>query len=365
MGACRWPGGVLLVVQGEENLRKCFYQENRLENELNDDPSPVLNNVYKNQPNQDDMRMDEERHWEDGGGEVFDDGMERKGGIKVEETEIDHLEQVDSDDLLSVLSDSKKMQGHKYHLSKPPGIPKRKNQKGKKNKKGKKGRRIKANIHNRRSRKSQTGERVRRDAAAESIRHDAPTQKQVPDQMEILHKFNDTIDVTAGNSSFSSSEEFLEQCRNSILTIDISPFIDWENHISNLNANNPDSWRFAVNTSDYYYFIFTSDNSIELNYLGFNLELQRATYDVSSALDTCRNSTECVFPLAFAQTEAVVVEVPAEENLQELHSFEVTTTCQPRVPVYMVFILLVPFIILLFAFQWVVYISVTVVINDQ
>lgn len=348
--SARWPGGVLLVVQSEENLRKCFYRENRLESELNDDhPSPGGNNVYKSPPDQNDLRMDEERHWDNWGGEVFDDETDRRGGIRDDKAEVGDLEP--DDDLVPILPDGFKMQKHKYHLQKSPGVPKKRKQKRKKNKKGKKGRHLKTNANQKRSNKSQAGERVRRDAPELSIGQDDRIESQMFDRMELLHRFNDTVDVTTGNSSFSSSEEFLEQCRNSVLTIDITPFIDWERQINNLNADNPHSWSFAVNTSDYYYFIFTSDNSIELNHLGFNLELQRATYDVSSALDSCRNSKECVFPLAFTQTEAVVVEVPAGENFEELHSFEVTTTCQPRVPVYMVFILLVPFIILLFAFQ--------------
>ncbi|MPC40261.1 hypothetical protein E2C01_033817 [Portunus trituberculatus] len=249
----RWPGGVLLVAKGEDNLRKCFYREDHLEAELNGVPPKT---VYRSPVDVDDL----------------------PGVVMVEEEHhpADHGEVAPSSPAPPVLSDSK---------------------------------------------------------------------------LDMLHHFNDTLAVTTGNSSFSSSEEFLEQCRDSILVVELQPSLDWEWRLNTDNIASTNSWHIPVDSSDYYYFIFTSDNSIELNHLGFVLDMHRTTYDVADPLQTCRNASECIFPLAFTQTQSVVVEVPGQEELDELHSFEVTTACQPRVPVYMVFILLVPFIILLFAFQ--------------
>nr|XP_053655669.1 LOW QUALITY PROTEIN: uncharacterized protein LOC128704570 [Cherax quadricarinatus] len=347
--SARWPGGVLLVVQGEDNLRKCFYREDRVQNELNGGTEP-LKNVYKSPPDvEEDLAvMSEQRHWDDDvGGEVFDDDE-----MKHEVKDMGHLQEDGSEgDVTTVASNDGKIKHHKYDiLDQIDGVNKMKKNK-KKTRKGKDQSKMGSDPGT--STRSQGRERARRSSplVPDFTKLNSSPQKPSTNNMEYLHKFNDTLDVVTGNSSFSSSEEFLQQCRDAILTVDLSPYIDWEMRISNMNTTNHDFWRFNVNTSDYYYFIFTSDNSIELNHLGFNLELERAIYDVSSPLETCRNSTECVFSLAFTQTEAVVVEVPAEENLLELHSYEVTTTCQPRVPVYMVFILLVPFIILIFAFQ--------------
>ncbi|ROT71441.1 hypothetical protein C7M84_010234 [Penaeus vannamei] len=299
----RWPGGTLLVVEGEENLRKCFYKEQKLENELN-------------------------------GGTKADDGEER-----------DIEGNGDGVDLSPSLSHPKNLKARKNEM----GKAKRKPRKGKKHRKGKKNDKQDDQEEARRgrSRRSRLVERVRRSSPG----FDDNREVSLAEKLEILRRLNDTVDITSGNSSFSSSEEFLEQCKDTILTVDLSPFVDCRDRMDRMNLASDGQWTFKINKTDYYYFIFTSDNSIELNLLDFNLDLQRAIYDVSSPLDTCRNATECVFPLAFTQEEAVVVEVPAQERLQELHSFEVTTTCQPRVPVYMVFILLVPFIILLFAFQ--------------
>lgn len=345
---------MLLVVRSEENLRKCFYRENRVEEELNGGTSPVLNNIYKSPPDleeDDDEILAEEHHWEDAGGEVFDD-EEQKPAVMNEESEVDKFDDAGSD-LIPILSAASEMEHHKYgHVESTISEAKHKHKKGRKNKKGKKGRHDKDVVQHLHTRRSQESERTRRNAPwFPDSNKPAETEKLMAQSeiYDILHKFNDTLDVTSGNSSFSSSEEFLEQCRDAILMVELNPYIDWYSQISIENIL--DSWKFDVNSTDYYYFIFTSDNSIELNFMGFKLEMERATYDVSAPLQACRNSTECVFPLAFTQSEAVVVEVPAAEDLIELHSFEVTTACQPRVPVYMVFILLVPFIILIFAFQ--------------
>ncbi|XP_066975169.1 uncharacterized protein [Macrobrachium rosenbergii] len=363
----RWAGGTLLVVKGEDNLRKCFYREDRVKEELMKAGLPRVPNVYKGPPDNEEEADKEQQkkkmkyaalEEDEGGvgGEVFEDEQDIFTALKSEsqktvvEKEEDGDDDDNDDDLVPLLVDEVKM--HKYDdLVEKKVRPKQKGEK-RKNRKGKKNKERKEKQNG--SKGSLLVERVRRnvllDNAAIHPEHSV-SGSGVVDKLDMLHKFNDTLDVTTGNSSISSSEEFLEQCKDTILTVDLTPYLDWPIRVLNLKSDNPDAWNFTVNATDYYYFIFTSDNNIEINQLGFHLELERAMYDVSAPIDTCRNSSECVFPLAFTQTESVVVEVPAEGNLSELHSYEVTTTCQPRVPVYMVFILLVPFIILIFAFQ--------------
>lgn len=350
----RWPGGTLLVAKGEDNLQKCFYEEKHLEAELNEVPRKT---VYRSPPDVDDLPGDvlveEERHWGDtGGGEVFgedeEDVLVANHGTKSKENVAD-----EDDDKVPVVVPHRKLDLQ----NKGPEAPKRRNGKGKKGgKKGKKNRHHKNETHHGRSKRSEA--RAPSPSSPQPILSDlsfssqpSPLPSLSPSKLDMLHHFNDTLEVTTGNSSFSSSEEFLEQCRDSIVVAELQPSLDWEWRLNTGNAEAANSWTMRVNSTDYYYFIFTSDNSIELNHLGFHLDMHRATYDISAPLEACRNASECVFPLAFTQTEAVVVEVPAEEQLEELNSYEVTTACQPRVPVYMVFIMLVPFIILLFAFQ--------------
>lgn len=348
----RWPGGTLLVAKGEENLRKCFYREEHLEADLNETPPKT---VYRSPPNVDDLPeerlMGEELHTDDtGGGEVFDDEVEDvlvpKRGPKPQEDVQGGVE-------MPVVVPRRKP----GLRNKGPEGSKRRNGKGKKGgKKGRKNKNNKNETHHHRTKRSK--------AVVPSLSPPSPTLPDIPShsqpsavpslspsKLDMLHHFNDTMTVTTGNSSFSSSEEFLEQCRDSILVQELKPSLDWEWRLNTENVEQKNSWLIQVNSTDYYYFIFTSDNSIELNYLGFLLDLQRTSYDISDPLQDCRNASECVFPLSFTQTQSVVVEVPGGEQLEELHSFEVTTACQPRVPVYMVFIMLVPFIILLFAFQ--------------
>lgn len=338
----RWPGAVLLVAKGEDNLRKCFYREDKLEAQLNEGP---VKTVYKSPPDVDDlpgeMVVEEEHHGDVGGGEVFD----------VEEDEALPLTNLG---MGGGVPKVEVVPRPKLGLrNKSTEAPKRRNGKGKKGRKGKKNRQNKNETHHRRARRSQAAVSSLPPVPAASP---APTPPPAlpslsPGKLDMLHRFNDTLSVTTGNSSFSSSEEFLEQCKDSVLVEDLSPSLDWEWRLNADTILAADSWTVPVESSDYYYFIFTSDNSIELNHLGFRLDLQRSTYDTAEAVEACTNATECIFPLAFTGGQAVVVEVPAVETLTELHSFEVVTACQPRVPVYMVFILLVPFIILLFAFQ--------------
>ncbi|KAK3855668.1 hypothetical protein Pcinc_037945, partial [Petrolisthes cinctipes] len=354
----RWPGGTMLVVQGEENLRKCFYREERLKSDLTDPNGLVHKGTPDVEPedgrNGQNNIMDEERHWEreDNGGEVFDDGD--LDILREEEVIAEDEGDADTEDdteglLLSGEDDGTLVRTHKYDLQdRLDG--KRKGKKGLLDKK----KLEKDNIIHSRTRRS-----PREDGQLPDVKLSTPSNPSVhggmpmtlDEKLDLLQEINDTIFVEAGESSYSSSEEFMEQCRDALLMVDLTPYIQWASHVSTNDTDSTNVWTFPVNTSNYFYFIFTSDNSIERNEIGFELDLQRTIYDVSAPLETCRNATECVFPLAFTQTEAVVVEVPAGEHLHELHSFEVTTACQPRVPVYMVFILLVPFIILLFAFQ--------------
>ena len=346
----RWPGAVLLVAKGEENLRKCFYREDHLEAELNEGPPKT---VYRSPPDVDDLPgeavVDEERHWDDGGGgEVFGDededvlvdnlGIKPRGGDEEE----------DGVDVEAVVVP--RVKGGTQNKGR--GASKRRNGKGKKgSRKGKKNRANKNETQRSRSKRSEGVTPSPLHPGLSSPPAPSPSPSLSLSKLDVLHRFNDTLEVTTGNSSFSSSEEFLEQCKDSLLVVELQPSLDWEWRLNTDTVGEANSWTISVDSTDYYYFIFTSDNSIELNHLGFMLDMQRTTYDIDEPIQACTNASECVFPLSFTQTEAVVVEVPAGDHLGELHSFEVTTACQPRVPVYMVFIMLVPFIILLFAFQ--------------
>lgn len=169
-------------------------------------------------------------------------------------------------------------------------------------------------------------------------------------KMKFLHSVDDSFDVTAGNSSISSSEEFMARCTNTILYVDIARNFECSSQDMTRNPK----WHFRVNETDDYFFLFLSDNSIEMNLVKYYLEVDRVMYNVASNKESCNGTSECAFPLSFLGSDVVVVEMqdPVLQNLLNVsENYETQAICQPRVAVYLIFILLVPFIILLFAFQ--------------
>ncbi|KAF2361573.1 protein of unknown function DUF4793 [Trinorchestia longiramus] len=198
--------------------------------------------------------------------------------------------------------------------------------------------------------------RERRSLNADQDPHDGSDEEQKlenEEKLRLLHSVNELVDVTAGNSSRSSSEEFMEKCKTTIIYADVRRVFN----CSSENLMGKSSWQFRVNVTDNYYFIFSSDNSIEINLMKYYLEVSRVMYKVSNYKDSCNNSSECAFPFSFLGSEAVVLEMaePTLANNNQVsdttENYEVQAVCQPRVAVYLVFILMVPFIILLFAFQ--------------
>ncbi len=117
----------------------------------------------------------------------------------------------------------------------------------------------------------------------------------------------------------------------------------------------------------FYYFIFANENEITDNFLSATFDLHKTVFDVSDNVGNCTNSTECSLPLSFWSHEHVVLEVPEEthvdneesrcqallgySSLQECHWVVLAeSVCQPRRAIYMVFFMLVPVLILVFAY---------------
>jgi len=117
-----------------------------------------------------------------------------------------------------------------------------------------------------------------------------------------------------------------------------------------------------VDSTGFYYFIFTNDNEITNNFVAASFDVRKTVFDVTSRSQEC-NSTECRIPLSFMSEEHLVLEVPQHENAECEYEAEGVTNyfqcntvvtaesiCEPRGSVYMTFLLLVPFFILLFAY---------------
>ena len=128
-----------------------------------------------------------------------------------------------------------------------------------------------------------------------------------------------------------------------------------------------------VSETGFYYFIFANENELTDNFLSAKFDLHKTVFDVSNNTQNCTNSDECELPLTFWSEDHVVIEVPENQrapsndnnngtktdpcgeeyllrgysSLEKCHQIlEAKSVCKPRKPMYMIFLLLVPFFIL-------------------
>lgn len=338
-------------------MRKCFYKEEKTLEEITGVERKAQKRVTIPAENQNALHKETERKEAEGGGEVFE-GDEQL-------TDKDIIQQLYSSNRneVKVLSPGSDLSEAELTLHSTTPAPEQETLEIKaKHKNNKKGKKKKKRRKDKRLEDGDYDEKIAKTRAKKS--------NQLPPQISLssmrmsnastnngllFFNLNDTLDVTTGNSSFSSSEEFLRQCSNTIISVDLSPYSNCSRMASIDSLNDTMTWKFRANKTDNYYFIFTSDNSIEANIISFRLLLERRLYDVSEHLDMCANKTECVFPFSFLKSEGVIVDFKEHyENiskLENLNNYELMTVCQPRSLVYTVFILLVPFVIIMFAFR--------------
>lgn len=110
---------------------------------------------------------------------------------------------------------------------------------------------------------------------------------------------------------------------------------------------------FRVPSNGYYFFVFNSENEIQPNFIRTHFRLEKTTYNVSSAVASCRNNTgSCSLPLRFWSNDKVIIELPVSTNDSLWNEeFLAVTTCEPRTAVYVGCIVAMPLLIILFAFQ--------------
>ncbi|XP_045114316.1 uncharacterized protein LOC123506352 isoform X2 [Portunus trituberculatus] len=144
-------------------------------------------------------------------------------------------------------------------------------------------------------------------------------------------------------SSFSSSEEALASCEGVIINLQLVPYRRCNYQSLDLNKISYD-----IPITGTYYFVFSSDNEIYVNDLYFNVTMERVVYNVSKREELCTNTTDCLMPLGFWSNDQTVVEVPPEATWN--HSYVMDVKCEPRVYVYLSFLLLVPLLIMCCAF---------------
>lgn len=433
LGVCsRWPGATLIVVQGAENFKRCFYEEDRdwddvvereqMNKEALTNMKLAKNSGIKNKGlvpigNIDKFVNDGEGEGEGDAREVFDDSEDEiptfvHGSLNRDENRIVHLDSLAREDLetttIKLLKHQSSSGGNptlstqRYSTSTPSesstthpatgslqvqmdsttqkmlSTVKRKVLRTRQGfeattvrhktptpshgSKNVDDHNIEDNdVEDEKNDKKNNSRilRVLRSIVGRADLDDGPDEKRKQEEDEArklgqLHSVNDTRDVTAGNSSHSSSEEFMQNCKSTIVMLNVQSLVDCQAQ----DLEQSPKIRVTINQTGDYYFIFQSDNSLEENVMKYFLVLDRVTYNVTGPSEACNNSTECSLPLRFLSSEAVVVEMANEpttqtgdEVLPGLSSYEMQAVCQPRVAVYLVFILMVPFIILLFAFQ--------------
>ncbi|XP_076226240.1 uncharacterized protein LOC143174823 isoform X1 [Nomia melanderi] len=156
-------------------------------------------------------------------------------------------------------------------------------------------------------------------------------------------------------SSFSSSEERLLECDGLILNLPLTPHRHCtpkhENEHTAVSFANTVTYRVPVN--GYYFFVFNSENEIQPNYVRVNFDLLKTVYNISNPVHECKNSTsECSLPFKMFSNERTVLELPLSGNDSQWNEeYVVVSTCEPRTSIYLFCIILVPLLILVFAFH--------------
>lgn len=157
-------------------------------------------------------------------------------------------------------------------------------------------------------------------------------------------------------SSFSSSEEALLNCEGLVLNLPLTPHERCNAHQTEEGfdeASSTNKVTYKIPSNGYYFFVFNSENEVQVNYIRLRFELNKTVYDVSSRTSFCENQTNsCALDLKFFSNEKTVMEVPITSNQSRWNEeFVVVSECQPRTVIYMCCAVSVPILIMLFAFQ--------------
>jgi len=165
-------------------------------------------------------------------------------------------------------------------------------------------------------------------------------------------------------SSWSSSEESLAACEGAIFNVPLNgatkcnentTFSEMRSIMSNIS--------YIVDTTGFYYFIFSNENEITSNFVAANFDMHKTVFDVTDREEECFNTTDCSLPLSFLSHQHVVIEVPQQgsetceydtegfTSYQQCNSIVTAESiCEPRGSIYFLFLLLVPIFILVFAY---------------
>ncbi|CAG4995515.1 unnamed protein product [Parnassius apollo] len=193
----------------------------------------------------------------------------------------------------------------------------------------------------------------------DEARNTAVEEGLTPDGYAEHHsQVNETTAFDMSNSefwsSFSSSEEALLQCEGLVLNLPLTPHpactADRHDHA----AARANALTYRVPANGYYFFVFSSENEVQRNFIRARFELQKTRYDVArTALRECTNTTRrCDLPLDIFSAQRVILELPLRNNDSLWNEqFVIISECEPRTSIYLVCVIAVPILILVFAFQ--------------
>lgn len=157
-------------------------------------------------------------------------------------------------------------------------------------------------------------------------------------------------------SSFSSSEEALLNCAGLILNLPLTPHHKCTKDLPESEAEETylaNTVTYRVPTNGYYFFVFSSENEVQTNYMRVHFHLQKTFYNTSDSVAQCMNSSStCALDLKFFSNEKLVMELPVKENESLWNEeFIVVSECEPRTAIYAACVITVPVLVILFAFS--------------
>ncbi|XP_018317849.1 uncharacterized protein [Mycetomoellerius zeteki] len=156
-------------------------------------------------------------------------------------------------------------------------------------------------------------------------------------------------------SSFSSSEERLLECKGLILNLPLTPhrFCTPKHESDHSTASFANTVTYRVPLNGYYFFVFNSENEIQPNYVRVKFDLLKTVYNTSNPVHVCKNSTkECSLPFKIFSNERTVLELPLSGNDSQWNEEYIgVSVCEPRTMVYTICVIMVPLLILCFAFH--------------
>ncbi|XP_041348689.1 uncharacterized protein LOC121368149 [Gigantopelta aegis] len=102
-----------------------------------------------------------------------------------------------------------------------------------------------------------------------------------------------------------------------------------------------ETYSFTADVTDEYYFVYM--NSHHKTWLTLEIVLERTVYDTSQCRDRCVQSVRCSFDLDVESDQVVVYQISNDDQKFDFDDITITTTCSPRLWVYLLLFLFLPF----------------------